>query len=241
MEISESTFMNSVQFEYDTTDKTIHLPLRIAYRDNDNMFFATEFVLTVKGPEKESPCAGITLDVVSTAKANYQFSFPAAKDDIDEWKSFDINNALRTSLTDASITAAECSPKYKLSIEWPAGEWIAWKKLKETINAPDVDGNLPDFMLEGDFEFSDWSGNLHVGFYSSDRSVIEQRFIDGNNEVKIRCKVEAFLPGNTGALATALFSVDFVSEDVVASCGDNKLSLSDTTHANVERPDIPVY
>jgi hypothetical protein len=90
MDITESTFVGSCQFEYDTTDKEISIPLRIAYRDDENVFSATEFVLTVNGPDKEPPCAGMALEVLSTAKANYQFSFPATTDGNDAFKSFEI-------------------------------------------------------------------------------------------------------------------------------------------------------
>jgi hypothetical protein len=129
MDISENTYVNSCQFEYDTVDKIINIPLRIAYRDDERVFFATEFVLTVNGPDKEPPCAGMTLDVLSTARSNYQFSFPASTDLYDEMKYLEIQNALKTSIADPSTIASECIPKYKLSIEWPVGEWIAWNKL----------------------------------------------------------------------------------------------------------------
>jgi hypothetical protein len=199
MNITESIFRGSCQFEYDTEDRIINIPLRIAYQDAETVLFATEFVLTVNGPDKEPPCAGMTLDVLSTARSNYQFSFPASTDVMDELKNFEIQNALKTSIADPSTISSECLPKYKLSIEWPAGTWIAWKKLKETINAP-VNDVLPDVMLDGALEFDDWSGNFYASFYSSDREVIENRFFDGV-DVKIRCKVEAFLPGKAGALA----------------------------------------
>jgi hypothetical protein len=38
----------------------------------------------------------------------------------------------------------------------------------------------------------------------------------------IRCRVEAFLPGNAGALAEALFTIEFVPESLAATCDGNK-------------------
>jgi hypothetical protein len=95
-------------------------------------------------------------------------------------------------------------------------------------------------MLFGYLEFDDWTGNLHAGFYSSDRSVIESRFDDGS-KVAIRCRVEAFLPGNAGSLAEAHFTIEFVSESQAESCADTKPQLLDITHSTGERLEIPVY
>jgi hypothetical protein len=85
-------------------------------------------------------------------------------------------------------------------------------------------------MLEGYIEFDDWTGNIYASFYSSDRSVIENRFNVDGTKVAIRCKVEAFLPGNAGALAEAHFNIEFVSENLAASCEDTKPQLLDVTH-----------
>jgi hypothetical protein len=58
--------------------------------------------LTVIAPEKVSPCAGLTVDKKSAARANYQFAFDANSDEtLDDYKMLDIKNTLVASIPDA--------------------------------------------------------------------------------------------------------------------------------------------
>jgi hypothetical protein len=81
MEISNYVFENTIQFAYDTLDRDLTVPLRVAYSDDTGeVFLSTEFNLIVRGPEVVSPCAGVSVTQKNAPKANYAFAFNVTTD-----------------------------------------------------------------------------------------------------------------------------------------------------------------
>jgi hypothetical protein len=198
MQISEWEFEHGCQFEYDTTLNVVNIELRVAYREGNNVLASSNFVLTVTGTEKVSPCAEMTVEKESQAATNYLFAFNADSD----FHEIHINNALKANVVATSAVSSECLPKYKFSVFDPlhgdAGAYVTWSAIREAINGVTDDQSA---MIWGDISFDDWQGNVMVWFYQEDMTQIAARFADQAGDVKITCKVDAYLSGHEGSLA----------------------------------------
>jgi hypothetical protein len=113
------------------------------------------------------------------------------------------------------------------------GEYVDWQELYESFKT-----EITDHQMHSWIQFDQSEGNFYSQFWYQDVAFLKTtRFTDANNNVAMKFRILAVMPGSTyhgpsvdrDELINAEFKIKLVADDAVVTCENNELIIVDET------------